>query len=256
LTNQRLSELENLIIVAGHAIFIADHFGRPEDGASWCLQPFQKGEPSFYIEHIRQGVELAAGDAASLLVFSGGRTRPTADRRSEATGYFQLAGQFNWWHKSGVEERTTTEEFARDSFENLLFSLCRFRECAGQYPQTVTVVSWAFKAPRFDLHRQAIRFPESRFHFAGANNPVDLTSARRAEQWTLEAFAEDPYGVRESPVEADKLLLGDKRKARNPFGLTHNYAERCPEIAGLLGYQGQEPYGGDLPWDRQKSPQT
>jgi len=50
---------------------------------------------------------------------------------------------------------------ARDSFENLLFGVCRFRERAGHYPDTVTVVSWGFKAARFDLHRETLRWPAS-----------------------------------------------------------------------------------------------
>jgi hypothetical protein len=46
---------------------------------------------------------------------------------------------------------------ARDSFENLLFSLCRFHELTGCYPTDVTVVSFEFKRWRFsNLHRQAV----------------------------------------------------------------------------------------------------
>lgn len=43
----------------------------------------------------------------------------------------------------GMEEnvrwRALTEEHARDSFENLLFSVCRFRELTGMYPYNITV---------------------------------------------------------------------------------------------------------------------
>lgn len=38
-----------------------------------------------------------------------------------------------------VRSRALTEEHARDSFENLLFSVCRFRELTGRYPQNITV---------------------------------------------------------------------------------------------------------------------
>jgi hypothetical protein len=250
-------DLENLIIVAGHAVYIADNFDQPEDDASWCLQSFQTGEPRFYIEHVKRGVEIASADPKALLIFSGGKTRLEAGRRSEAEGYFRLAEHFTWWQQPGVKERATNEAFARDSFENLLFSICRFRQCTGSYPQQITVISWAFKARRFDLHRQAIGFPQSRFHFIGANNPVDLISAERNEQQTLEAFSLDPYGIQESHVQgSEKNLLGDKRKARNPFNLHHTYTTSCPEIAGLLHHQELKIYAGDLPWMMQKSPQT
>jgi hypothetical protein len=251
------NQLDNLIVVAGHAVFVADHFDQPDADASWCLQSFQKGEPPFYIEHIARAVELASTDEKCLLIFSGGETRREASRRSEAAGYLRLAEHFNWWQKTVVKERTTIEGFARDSFENLLFSICRFREVAGRYPQTISLISWAFKAKRFDLHRQAIRFPKSRFHFIGVNNPVNLIAARAGEQKVLAAFSIDPYGLQESPAQTDeKNLLGDKKKARNPFGLCHGYAESCAEIGGLLRHQGLEIYAGELPWTTQKSPQT
>ena len=61
-------------------------------------------------------------------------------------------------------ERVVSEEFARDSYENLLFSICRFHEVTGRYPDKITVVGFGFKTRRFvDLHRKAVRFPEDKF---------------------------------------------------------------------------------------------
>lgn len=57
----------------------------------------------------------------------------------------------------------TTEEFARDSYENLLFSICRFHEYTGNYPRNITVVSFEFKRKRFiEFHRYALKFPSER----------------------------------------------------------------------------------------------
>ena len=89
--NPHWKDLENLIVVAGHAVYVAHDFSRLADDTSWYLQSFQKGEPPFYIEHIRRGVELAHGDRKSLLVFSGGQTRYEAGPRSEAQGYWLVA---------------------------------------------------------------------------------------------------------------------------------------------------------------------
>jgi hypothetical protein len=36
-----------------------------------------------------------------------------------------------------ITSRVFLEEFARDSYENLLFSLCRFREIVGKYPENL-----------------------------------------------------------------------------------------------------------------------
>ncbi len=200
--------LTDLVVVAGHAVYLGRDAGDAHNDGQWLLQPFQKGEPRFYVDHVRAGVGLAAAASAALLVFSGGQTRREAGPRSEADGYLALAGQFGWWGRLEVAERAATEAFARDSFENLLFGLCRFKECVGRYPDTVTIVSWGFKATRFGLHREAIRWPASRFTFVGIGEPADLEGARAGESTTIEAFRRDPYGT-----GAD---LGGKRAERNP----------------------------------------
>nr|GMC71964.1 Cleavage and polyadenylation specificity factor subunit like [Ipomoea batatas] len=42
-------------------------------------------------------------------------------------------------NQESVRERTLMEEHARDTFENLLFSVFWFRELTGSYPQNITV---------------------------------------------------------------------------------------------------------------------
>lgn len=60
------------------------------------------------------------------------------------------------------------QEHARDSFENLLFSVCRFREVTGHYPRQITVASFEFKHARFaDLHLKALQWPRQNFRFLG-----------------------------------------------------------------------------------------
>lgn len=61
--------------------------------------------------------------------------------------------------------RMTTENFALDSYENLLFSIARFREYTGKYPQRITVVGYGMKKNRFEeLHAKAIRWPVRGFY--------------------------------------------------------------------------------------------
>lgn len=47
-------------------------------------------------------------------------------------------------NRNSVRDRALTEEHARDSFENLLFSICRFRELTGSYPHNITVCPLGF----------------------------------------------------------------------------------------------------------------
>lgn len=256
MVNPHWVRLENLVLVAGYAVYVADNFDNPAGNSSWFLQDFQRGEPPFYIEHIYKGVEFADEDPKSLLVFSGGQTRCEAGPKSEAQSYWMVADHFHWWWKMNVKLRATTEEFARNSFENLLFGICRFYECAHRYPSNITVVSWAFKEERFELHREHIGFPKPRFIFKGVNNPVDLAKAKKGEVKTLADFREDPYGTRKNDGEQDKKgklikYLGDKRCDRNPFNRQHGYEVSCAELTGLLQHRRKTIYDAGLPWPKE-----
>lgn len=230
--------MTHAVIVAGHAIFKGTDPGHDD---AWALLPFQRGEGPCYVEHIRCGVEIAAQDPEALLIFSGGQTRAEAGPRSEAASYIQVAGHYQWWAQTDVAPRTAAEEFALDSYENLLFSLCRFHKLTRTWPARVTLVSWRFKAQRFGLHRAAIRWPESRFAYVGPNDPVDWIQAQAAEALTRAAYKSDPYGA--SPE------LRAKKEARNPFRQRHHYAAVSKEVAALLAHAGPQEFGGILPWD-------
>ena len=116
-----IADLQDLILVAGHAPFkketeaVPDH---PEKDDGWFLQPFQRGEPPFYIEHIRRGVILLANNPAALLIFSGGHTRVDAGLRwSEGGTYAEIATHFKWWvpeadpsRRDSLAARTAVEQ--------------------------------------------------------------------------------------------------------------------------------------------------
>lgn len=229
---------EQLIIVAGHAAL--RRFADPRREENWVLLDFQHNEVPYYLEHVRRGVEQAARHPDSVVLFSGGMTRREAGPRSEAISYLYVAEFFNWWGHPEVAGRAHTEDFARDSYENLLFSLCRFREIAGRYPSAVTMVSWAFKRQRFYLHGAAIGWPAARLHFEGPDNPADFAQALVAEEIALARYHADPYSSGEE--------FRRKREARNPFHRQHGYATSCPELAELLLHRGPEPFRRPLPW--------
>lgn len=241
--SHRWEGLDKLVLVPGHAVYIGKTFDLPDSNDHWALKRFQKGEPPQYIEHMRFGVELAASKLDSLLVFSGGQTRAEAGPRSEAQSYWTLADHFLWWENADVGNRATTEEFARDSFENVLFGIARFRESTGHYPKSIEIVGWKFKRERFDLHRRAVRFPTGdHFTYHGVNNPRDLDAAVSGEAKVLAVFGRDPFGT-----EAELL---EKRCRRNPFFHRHPYTTSCPEIAALLNHRTLDgiTFDGTLPW--------
>mmetsp|Transcript_37478 Transcript_37478/g.49388 ORF Transcript_37478/g.49388 Transcript_37478/m.49388 type:complete len:371 (-) Transcript_37478:270-1382(-) len=243
-------DLNHLIVVAGHAITVVEdlsHVQSTDD--AWYLLPYQRdqGIPQELVSHIQTGVDAASKDPKSLLVFSGGQTRVQAGPKSEASAYYFVADHFRWWGKEAVRARAVTEEYALDSFLNLLYSICRFREVAGHYPSIITVVSYSFKKKRFSqIHRSALRFPPQQFHFIGVvpkDTRFDLKEAADGEnQNALTPYITDPYGCHTD-------VLQGKRGERNPYRRFPPYRLSCPEIKGLLEWCGPELYSySTLPW--------
>ena len=249
----------HLIIVAGHAVVRLAELGHAaKDDASWWLLKYQRGQgfPEIISSHVKKGIDLAAADEQSLLMFSGGQTRKDVGPTSEAASYYYLADTQGWIPAAGdkaatfaarsVRDRLFLEEFARDSYENLLFSLCRFREVTGAYPVKVTVVGFDFKEKRFvDQHRAAIDFPAENFQYVGLHPPegsgFDSGVAAAGEGSVVAAYSADPYGC--------KHALADKRQLRNPFRRSIPYDEACPELHALVQWCGPGPFEGDrLPW--------
>lgn len=145
--NQILNGANHLIIVAGHSVTISGHLkDADQDEQDWFLLDYQKGKglPQSIVAHIREGIHQTALDERALLIFSGGETRAQTGPLNEGTSYFHVADVMNLWEEpvinqnnnvstdrhpaKTVRSRTMSEEFATDSFQNLLFSICRFHE--------------------------------------------------------------------------------------------------------------------------------
>ncbi|KAI3513579.1 hypothetical protein L1887_20915 [Cichorium endivia] len=238
-------KLRNLVMVAGHSIYTSSSCEKIDQENSWFLESYQKnpGQASTFVAHIQEGIESAARDDEALLLFSGGETRKDAGPRSEAQSYWIVAESKGWFgNQEKVRWKALTEEHARDSFENLLFSVCRFRELTGSYPQNITVVGYDFKKERFvNLHRSAIGFPETRFFYVGT--PAATTSkeaALKGEALVRTQFQHDPYSCVSS--------LRRKKIGRDPFHRSIPYPNGCPEIEGLFRYCGPSFYPGSVPW--------
>lgn len=243
----------DLIIVAGHAPFHAGVMAVPDDPGrdeAWVLQKFQRGEPPFYLEHIRRGAERARENPAALLMFSGGFTRREAGARwSEAATYHAIAQRFGWWaapeEQAALAGRIAEEDWSRDSFENLLFSLARFQQVTGAWPRHVTMISWAFKQARFDLHRAALRFPAARYRFDGFNAPLDLPAALAGEEKAVAEFTRNHFG--------SDGAVARKRAERNPLGRAHPFAS-VPGLREFFAFinapaNAARAFPGALPWE-------
>lgn len=264
--NHEVEHANHLIVVAGHSVIISGHLRDANiDEKDWYLLDYQKGQglPQAMLRHIQTGIREAAQDPHSLLLFSGGETRAVTGPVNEGSSYFRVADALNLWNgpsagataeavadsaASNVRARTTAEEFATDSFQNLMFSICRFKEVTGSYPQKITVVSFSFKRKRFEeLHAPALRWPSTQFHYIGADpdesTGFDLAKSTEGERNNAaRPFETDLYGCHTD-------VLRHKRDNRNPFSRTPPYELTCPEMKVLLNWcgPGRIPRS-DVPW--------
>ena len=212
------TDLDDLIIVPGHAIYLKQGF--PTSESDWILESFQKGQTEYFINHIREGIKLLESTKSSLLIFSGGQTRKNSPL-SEAQSYWNIAYYSNWLR--GLTQRVAVEGYARDSLENVVYSVCRFYQVTGKMPNHIYIVGFGFKMKRFvDLHRQAIEYPVSRFTYISADD-VQINDTAYSE------FENDIFGC--SPN------LQAKRTNRNPFKHKPGYQITCPNLNSLFQCQ-------------------
>lgn len=232
----------HLIIVPCHSIWTGGaKLG--EDSGEWLLQTFQvEGNDHLaFIDHLMLGQESLLEDEKAILVISGGRTKLEAGSLSEAESYHRLLDlkRRQSVHKQidEIESRTFVEPFAKDSFENILYLICRFYDVCGRYPKCITICGFEFKKDRFlQLHLQrALGFDLKCVNFKGNSpNPVFQGPKRDKyfeelaanERKTYNIFKKDLYGL--GPV------LMAKRTSRNPFKEAHNYKSENPDISLLL----------------------
>lgn len=239
----------DLVVVAGHTTLL-DDLKQPENiwaEENWYLQSFQAGEVPFYEEHARHGVVQAVHNPEALLLFSGGRIRPDCNL-AESASYHKGSRVSNWWlpaqqWRDELSQRVTTEIFARDSFENTLFSMLTFYRINGAWPRTITAVGWEFKRLRFDLHRRALRIPDSCWRYEGVNQPFDLAGALKGEVKAIAAFASSPYGC-----NGDLRL---KRDQRNPHGDPNPYDDlsETSELLAFIEAGNEGLFPGKFPWE-------
>ncbi|CAN3366834.1 hypothetical protein DICA3_F05380 [Diutina catenulata] len=245
--------IDHLIVVPCHSIWTPkDKSSTGRDASEWALADFQTEgrDHEAFVGHVTTALNLAHDDDMSIAIISGGQTKKECGPVSESESYYRLAQRLlelgdpkeadftddksSTLRATGATlARVTTEEYARDSLENVLFSVCRFYEVFSRYPKRITVVGFEFKRQRFlDLHLgQALGWDLSRVHYLG-NSPTPPEDVRdeyfadlavSEAKHAVEPFCNDWYGSRG--------VLAEKKRQRNPFGRVVPYAKTNPQLS-------------------------
>lgn len=209
-----------LLIVAGHAIY--------QNGKWYGGFP---GEDSFYEQHARDGFGVFRNEKYEALVFSGGHTRPKLQEvqngivtNSEGEGILEFALSSNLCAKD--EGGIHTESYARDSFENVFFSMLCFYRHYGKWPSRVGIVSWKFKSLRFYLIACWLKLGDGKFIFYGSGDPdiqktIEIVSSANAKYDSSIVWVKEEPVIMD-PLHRDPTEFNKKRLGRMPKELSSN----------------------------------
>ena len=243
----------------------SSNYGFGETADQWDLAPFQyEGNDHLaFIIHALMGVIVVLKDVKNnVLVFSGSQTKVELGPMSEAQSYYYLSykiikaymedkpmpecfqneiidilkdivisiqSQPRGFKLSSlfVPDLITTEEFALDSFDNLLYSIARYNETTSYYPEYITICGFGFKEERFlKYHAEAIDFPINKITYLSNGPYPNYETKEEMDQYfnnlqkaenknALNLFAKDWYGTCEP--------LYQKKASRNKYRRTPRY---------------------------------
>lgn len=240
-------QIDNLIILPCHSVYApelnkklsdpgdADRFSKVLDANNWILASFQKeSEDQFsFVKHIEISLlELHENIGDSALVVSGGFTKPEIEK-SESASYLEVAKSVGFMKNPYFRIGTNilVEEYARDSYENVLYSICTFYHKFKKFPKKITILGFGFKKERFlDSHLATLGYEDAdhvKYISVGPFYPDKLESmsdeiynekkdlfwkslVKSEKKNALDLFKENPFGSYGS-------TLKEKKESRDPW---------------------------------------
>ncbi len=212
-------KLSGLLILPGHAIYRDGVWHGIERGGRKAARVLEK--------HVACACRIYRKRSYKALCVSGGCSRPDIEavrNVSEAAGLTAFI-QENTEELNAFGIELIEESWARDSFENMFFSLLAYHQRYETWPERVGVVSWKYKALRFYAAAIGLGIAEC-FVFYGCGDVVGteaVTDVTRREAENLARIVQEVEGKREvrDPLHRGKWFQ-DKRRKRMPSNITDN----------------------------------
>jgi hypothetical protein len=174
-----------------------------------------------YENHIRNSFALLREKRFDLLIISGGYTKDQ-EEKSEARGYLDWADDLGL-ERSGV--KILLEEFARSSVENLLFSVCRFYQYYGCFPEEIGAYTLTWKDRWFkDVIAKALRLP----NFQVIRSETEEKALKGIGGAVLPNSQEVAEKNKPDPLERlsfEKVRQRDPWKKGNPYEIIPDFQE-------------------------------
>lgn len=158
-----------------------------------------------YLDHIKEAAKLIREREYDVLIVSGGYTKPQIEM-SEAASYLKILRYL-------IDEKTAKnvllEEYAKDTFENILFAMCRAYQVYKEFPVTLGILTWTWKGKRVQVIAEGLRIPD--FVVIGVGNKnLSKTQTQIADE------------VKPDPLHRTSELA-QKRGERNPWKKRNPY---------------------------------
>lgn len=224
-----LYDFSHILVIPCHSIYKGRGTGRSPD--DWYLAPFQyEGNDHLaWLEQLRRGISLLKSDPKACLIISGGKTKKVGSI-SESFSYLNVVLQNRRDFLEDQEDlldRIFLEEYARDLYENVAYSLKRFEQICGTQPQELTIIGYEFKRKRFMEYHVPACF-DKRAQYIGIDPRPDYSEglaqweafydqlAKNEYEHALRYFEKDPTG------ESIDVLVR-KKEGRNPYNTVAPY---------------------------------
>ncbi|KAH3680061.1 hypothetical protein WICPIJ_008398 [Wickerhamomyces pijperi] len=247
---------KHLILLPCHSIYKPPN--SPQSPESWFLAPFQieANDHLTFIQHMEKAFQLlkeSAENQQSTLIISGGMTKAEAGEVSEAASYLSCAKILELNRDHVNDNNVLLEEYARDSFENLLFSLCLFQETHRCFPESISIVGFEFKRDRFvNYHAKALKIQDIVQYF-GIDPTPEYDPQSSQYQRYFDELKESEWRFSVKLFKDDLLGNGEKLKnkklTRDPFNRSDGgYSGRHPELHRFFTEVTDTTDDFDVPW--------